>query len=116
MDIYVLPDYKAKEFVAFCEVLQIKKNTTVEKMLESGFTNFYKPHLYFSRRLKQPDNYNVSFGIIVSKKTKKILSFEILDENFCQPCFCTDNDLKQVKNIVDELIKKGILERSEGLC
>ena len=81
-----------------------------------GFTNFYKPHLYFSRRLKQPDNYNVSFGIIVSKKTKKILSFEILDENFCQPCFCTDNDLKQVKNIVDELIKKGILERSEDLC
>lgn len=31
MDIYVLPDYKAKEFVAFCEVLKIKKNTTVEK-------------------------------------------------------------------------------------
>ena len=55
MDICVLPDYKAKEFVAFCEVLQIKKNTTVEKMLESGFTNFYKPHFLFCKIVYQDE-------------------------------------------------------------
>ena len=108
MDISVLPGQFSKEFVALAR--KYKVSGTEEILGSCGFTNYYKPILWFCKGIKEPDNYPVSFSIEVNKKTMKIRAMEIIDENFLQPHFCGDNELPQIKEILNDLEKKGVLK------
>ena len=106
MNIYVLPRGKADEFKSLCESIRLKPNITDKQFKEAGFTNYYKPIFYFCQVLDCEDKYPVS----VVKKTRKIKSIGVLDEQFLQPHFVDESLLNQIKSHVHKLVEYGILE------
>ena len=108
MIIYCLDGQKAKDFVSLCNKVKINPNKTCQDFLDNGFTNYYEPDLYFCRRIKYKDNYPVSFNIFIQKNKMKLSSFEIIDENFCQPHFCDDIAYKQVIKMINDLVQKKL--------
>ena len=110
MNIYVLPRGKADEFKSLCESIRLRPNITDKQFKEAGFTNYYKPIFYFCEGLACEDKYPVSFDIEVVKKTRKIKSIGVLDEQFLQPHYVDESLLNQVKSHVHKLVEYGILE------
>ena len=89
---------------------QINAETISSKFKEAGFTNYYEPIFYFCKGLACEDKYPVSFDIQVVKKTRKIKSIGVLDEQFLQPHYVNDSLLNQIKSHVHKLVEYGILE------
>ena len=112
MDIYVLNGNESygKKFIELCESVQLKKDITPEFLMDKGFTNYHKPTLYYLRGMNKK-NYHVSFSISIDKKTMRIKSFDLLNEEILQPHRCNEYDYKQVEIYINSLIKKGVLER-----
>lgn len=106
MIIYVLPGERAKDFCNLAKSLTV--TGTAQDFIEYGFTNHDKPRLYWYRKLNEPDNYEISFGITIDKETMEIADIEILDENFLQPYFCGETEWMQVKNFVQDMIQSGL--------
>ena len=106
MNIFILPCKNEKEFELLAKSLVVTGNE--KEFRDYGFTNAYKPRLYWCKQLKERDNYDVSFGISINKKRMKISDFEILDENFCQPIFCSDDELLQIKDIIHDMVSHGL--------
>lgn len=67
---------------------KIKANILTDSQMEKiGFTNYNKPHWYYSRCVKFPKKYkdfDISFSLTIPKDGSDI-SIDILDEDFCQP-------------------------------
>lgn len=110
MNVYVLPKGKAEEFIKLCRSVKLKEDVTDKQFKEAGFTNYYEPTFYYCKGLSYEDNYPISFDIEVDKKSRKIKSMGILDDNFLQPHFIDKHLFNQVKNHIDKLIDYGILE------
>ena len=110
MTIYVLPRGKADEFKSLCESIRLRPNITDKQFKEAGFTNYYEPIYYVCKGLACEDKYPVSFDIQVVKKTRKIKSIGVLDEQFLQPHYVNDSLLNQIKSHVHKLVEYGILE------
>ena len=110
MTIYVLPRGKADEFKSLCESIRLRPNITDKQFKEAGFTNYYEPIFYFCKGLACEDKYPVSFDIQVVKKTRKIKSIGVLDEQFLQPHYVNESLLDQIKSHVHKLVEYGILE------
>jgi hypothetical protein len=103
---YVLSGERAKEFCKLANSLIV--TGTAQNFIDYGFTNHDDPRLYWYRKIKEPDNYEISFGITIDKKTMKIDDIEILDEHFLQPSFCGDTEWTQVKKNVQDMIQSGL--------
>ena len=110
MNIYVLPRGKADEFKSLCESIRLRPNITDKQFKEAGFPTYSEPLFYFCKGLACEDKYPVSFDIQVVKKTRKIKSIGVLDENFLQPHFVNESLLNQIKSHVHKLVEYGILE------
>ena len=110
MTIYVLPRGKADEFKSLCESIRLRPNITDKQFKEAGFANYYEPIFYFCKGLACEGMYPVSFDIQVVKKTRKIKSIGVLDENFLQPHYVNDSLLNQIKSHIHKLVEYGILE------
>ena len=110
MNIYVLPRGKADEFKSLCESIRLRPNITDKQFKEAGFTNYYETIFYFCKGLACEDKYPVSFDIQVVKKTRKIKSIGVLDEQFLQPHYVNESLLNQIKSHIHKLVEYGILE------
>lgn len=110
MKVYVLPKGKAEEFSKLCRTVKLKDGVTDKQFKEAGFTNYYEPTFYYYKGLDYEDNYPVSFNIEVDKKSRKIKTMGILDDNFLQPHFIDAVLLSQIKEHIDKLINYGVLE------
>lgn len=111
MTVYVLGHAKSKEFIALCKKLSLADNVTEQSLLDNGFTNFNKPYFYFSRPIIYDDKYPVSFSITIRKKTMRISTIEIIDNEFGQPHFCDETALRQVTKYINGLVAKKILKK-----
>ena len=96
------------------ESLSFSYGEVQKQFKEAGFTNYYEPIFYFCKGLACEDKYPVSFDIQVVKKTRKIKSIGVLDENFLQPHFVNESLLNQIKSHVHKLVEYGILEYIKG--
>ena len=110
MNIYVLPRGKADEFKNLCESISLRPNITDKQFTKAGCSNYYEPIFYFCKGLACEDKYPVSFDIQVVKKTRKIKSIGVLDEQFLQPHYVNESLLNQIKSHVHKLVEFGILE------
>ena len=111
MDIFVLNSSHSKEFCELCQNFKLKDGVTADDLIQKGgFTNYYKPSLYFQRKLCMKDKYPVTFAITINKKTLKIKNFDLLDECFGQPHFCGKEEYEQCREIMDRLIDKDLFE------
>ena len=102
------------KLIKLLEGLQVHRGATVESLLKDGFTNYSKPILHKSWRIKLKDKYSVSFVMNVAKKTLKISEVIVFDECFGQPHPCGKEEYMQIEQIVNELVNKKILERCNG--
>ncbi len=111
MDVFVLNHSHSKEFCKLCQNFKLKDGVTANNLIrKGGFTNYYKPDLYFIRMLHTSDQYPISFSIIINKKTLEIESFKLLDECFGQPHFCGKEEYEQCKKIMNRLVCKNLFE------
>lgn len=60
-----------------------------DEMRKIGFTDYNKPHWYFSKLIKFPKDkkykgFEISFGVTIPKNGEE-LRIDVLDEDFCQP-------------------------------
>lgn len=102
---------------------KIKANILDDTTMKAiGFTNFYEPNWFFSRRLNLPGKHiEISFNVSIPKDGSDI-SIDILDDDFCQPydyqymleehpSFELAKMVKeQVEDWMEYLTQKGVLE------
>ena len=111
MEVCVADGEYAQKLVALCHSVRVRGDADEQKLLKNAFSNHYKPYLYYCRRIGSR-NYGVSFGITVAKATMRITEFALLNEDVLQPHSCSAKDYAQCKERINELIGKGVLERT----
>ena len=109
-----IQDTFGKKFMKLCESVQLKEGLSVEDFLRAGFTNYNEPILYFCRSVNSDKYCPITFSITVDKENLKLKEFALLDENFLQPCFCTEKFYNKSLELLQQLKNKGILEIKEN--
>lgn len=103
-DLYLLARQDDAEAVKLEKSLDTLKITgSTSNFSEKGFTEFNAGTLYRCWNITGRDGYEVSFDISIAKKTMKVKSFMVLDENFGQPHFTNREYNKKIKEILDQL-------------
>lgn len=102
----------------FSNRIKLSSDITVKNLLDYGFSNHHDTTLYFCRMLID----EISFNISIDKNSLKIISIDVLDEDFLQPydyqrIIMGDASNKyarivfdKVDNILNKLQKDGIVE------
>lgn len=93
------------------ENLQVHESATTESLLRAGFTNYSKPILHKSWRIKLKDKYQGLFTVDIVKRSLEIAEFTVCDECFGRPHPCGKEEYRQIEQIINELINRKILER-----
>lgn len=65
----------------FNKNIKVHSNQTSDSLLEYGFSNHDEPTLYFYKDLGD----DISFNLLIDKKTLEIKAIDVLDEEFLQP-------------------------------
>lgn len=112
--VYVSGGNCESKLLKLCESVQIHESVAIESLLEAGFTNVVESILHKSWAIRLKDKYPVSFIVNISKGTRKIKEFMVLDERFGQPHPCGKKEYEQIEQIINELVNKKILERCKG--
>jgi len=113
LDICVLRGSHADRMSKLCSRVKVREGLTAKDFIKGGFTNYSEPVLYYCRRIKEKDNYPVSFSISLDKATLEIKEFCLLDEEFCQPHPCGKDEYRQVKEQIRHLVNRRLFEVSE---
>ena len=65
----------------FTKRIKLTEGMTAERLLQYGFSNHHAPTLYFGRMVGP----EISFNLVVDKKSLFIKNIDVLDEDFLQP-------------------------------
>ena len=104
-------DKDTLNFISLCESLSVKEQDYTV-FLKHGFTNAYKPVIYYCKRISKKNNVPITFNLSINKKTMTIKDIDLLDEYVLQPTRCSKKELDTATQIIYELINKNLLQKN----
>ena len=90
----------------FTNRIKLAEGMTAERLLQYGFSNHHAPTLYFCKTVGP----EISFNLIIDKKSLYIKNIDVLDEDFLQPydyqaMLMSDQTHPMARKVFDEVDK-----------
>jgi len=104
-----------KRLIDLCNSIKLREGITKDEIMSAGFSNHYKPNLYYCTRVNKSDSpIGVTFNITIDAEGLFIKDIMVLDEGILQPMNVSKFEYDRCVEIINMFINKKVLVKKEG--
>lgn len=104
-----------KRLIDLCKSIDLRDGITKDELMSAGFSNHYKPNLYYSTRVNKSNSpIGITFNITIDAEGLFIKDIMVLDEGILQPINISKFEYDRCVEIINMFVNKKVLVKKEG--
>jgi len=103
-----------KRLIDLCNSIDLREGITKDEIMSAGFSNHYKPNLYYCTRVNESNSpIGVTFNITIDAEGLFIKDIMVLDEGILQPMNLNKFEYDRCVEVINKFINKKVLVRRD---